>query len=679
MQRAPLIASAGTRDNTGTSSRSKPVSRLCHQQGSTPKGSIQAGGNAPISPPYTPDDSPRSTNSSPPTTHPSIPRRHPARNSPSPTPNNSQGTQPGTYHASPSRVLPDNTRGPSTGPVPSFPSTTIAGLAYHHLASEQAGKEAVNPSPSSSGPPRRNPHRTVSVPTLPHTPPSSRQHNPHPIRSVSYSSLSPSTPSSPPAELPGSSPRSATAPFGPHLTGPNGPPLEVNRATWRPEERISGSSLSSLHTTATEWAVIHVQKASGAPKQPQGPMDGYDAGAARDGDVYLLKRLRYDLRGSVSADYSFVGAPEEGEVLAWREEGGEERGTEGERFVLADGGEGIRVPGEGLVRPVGYVSCVGTGGAVTEGVEVYANRAARWRLRAGRWAMEGCLRMCVGHNAKFECGCTVPRLAGRERETVKVWTLEEGDEIEGKLMKDAWDPARGWCGGNEAKVKKQEEEMSCGGMKTIWRKMRGWCRKGSKGDQGEARKAETAAATSPLMARNGAGDHELQLRPARTGSNALTQMGTEDRQLAQTATQDARLGQATSRDVLLSSTRSKQEVDDEITPVPDSSRIDSTRPTPIVKQDAFTKPPHKVTVTTSDRGLKSKMSPQLGVRTENCCTAGCLRAELYARFHDKVCGCDGLGKRISINLCRNPVRTKLGMLNDGCAVLCGKIKDAWVG
>ncbi|KAF4551331.1 Hypothetical protein D9617_14g077890 [Elsinoe fawcettii] len=608
MQHVPLIAFAGKRE---------AIFYAC-----------DANAKPPSSRNDTPNDSPGSTERSTASYTPSIPRRHPARHASAPL-LSTVSCSAQAYN----QVLPPRN---VSAPMQRFPSTDMAGLAYQHL-------QCAPPDPPSSSVPEIR--RGFSY----HTAPASALGNPI---GRSYSSVHPShqrkhhRPSLPslsnqtrhfssaslPAELPGSFPPSSR------------PSVATN----------ASSSSSSRSVTATPWAVIHIQPAIPRPDDQEEPRA-----------VYLLKRLLFDASGSTAGEYTFLPASPAAEISAWTLVHGND--GVGQRFTLPDGGMAVHVPCEETLRPTSYIRCEGTGGALADGEEVYVSRAARWRLRAGRWAVEGCLRMCVKHNARFECGCTVPRLAGRRRETVRVYVLNEG-ELEGKMVEDGWERARGWSGGDEAGVKRRERRQGRG-IKRFWRKVRGLCGKMEAVEEEEGPVRDKGEVGGHQTAQDGFEEHELQ--PTRTNrSSTLAGTSTEDRQIFRMRTLDPRLTQGSSDDELLPQRKAIRQAVDEITPV-DQSRIDSTRPTPIIKQEGGT---------SKTNGAAKQGKPLLPrAKTENCCTAGCLRAELYARFHDQVCGCGGLGKKTALKLYRNPVRTKLGMLGDGCIVLLVKLKDAWTG
>ncbi|TKX22084.1 hypothetical protein C1H76_5717 [Elsinoe australis] len=308
--------------------------------------------------------------------------------------------------------------------------------------------------------------------------------------------------------------------------------------------------------TATSWDVVFAQPASAGPWVKHGVDVSRSVRTAEDARrvVYLLRRMRVDpIRARVGVDYCFSSE------------------------------------GEGS-RPRAYVTCA----SVVVGEEVSGGKWKGMKVGLARKAMEGCLRACVRHNAGFECGCSLPRLAGRKRESVPVWKLGEGEEVEGWKLEEAWEAARGYSGGH---FRGGEGSETCGGLARkiarIWRDKK----------------------TGP------------------SGEDEITKVPTTDGNVEQ-----------------VNGSAKKDSV----------PRADSTQATPMPNQNGFVQPPPQPVASTT----AEKMQP--AKPKENCCTAGCLRAEMYARLHDKFCSCGGLGERIKMDLFQNSIKHKVG-----------KLKKAW--
>lgn len=308
--------------------------------------------------------------------------------------------------------------------------------------------------------------------------------------------------------------------------------------------------------TATSWDVVFAQPASAGPWVKHGVDVSRSVRTAEDARrvVYLLRRMRVDpTRAMVGADYCFASE------------------VEG-------------------AKPRAYVTCA----SGVDGEEVSGGKWKGMKVGLARRAMEGCLRACVRHNAGFECGCSLPRLAGRKRESVPVWKLGEGEEVEGWKLEEAWELARGYSGGH---FRGGEGSETCGMLARkiarIWR--------GKK--------------TGP------------------SGEDEITEVPSADGNVEQ-----------------VNGSAKKDSV----------PRADSTQATPMPNQNGFTQlSPQPVASTTAEKMKPAKPK-------ENCCTAGCLRAEMYARLHDKFCSCGGLGERIKMDLFQNPIKHKVG-----------KLKKAW--
>ncbi|GAM90598.1 hypothetical protein ANO11243_086430 [Dothideomycetidae sp. 11243] len=82
-----------------------------------------------------------------------------------------------------------------------------------------------------------------------------------------------------------------------------------------------------------------------------------------------------------------------------------------------------------------YVSCRGSSNSFLNQVhngsgtvqEVFDGKRKN-RTKLARWSMKKCLQACMKHNARYECSCSVARLAGRKRQTVPVYELVDGVE-----------------------------------------------------------------------------------------------------------------------------------------------------------------------------------------------------------------------------------------------------------